>query len=58
MFCGNCGTELREGARFCPGCGAPVEDQKADTHGDRGGARGRTGARTRAGTRARARRDA
>lgn len=22
MFCGNCGNELREGARFCPKCGA------------------------------------
>lgn len=32
MFCGNCGAELREGARFCPGCGAPapVEEQRAD----------------------------
>ena len=33
MFCGNCGAELREGARFCPGCGAPVpvEDRETDT---------------------------
>lgn len=22
MFCGNCGNELREGAKFCPKCGA------------------------------------
>lgn len=26
MFCENCGKELREGARFCVSCGAPVED--------------------------------
>ena len=25
-FCRKCGTELREGARFCPSCGAPVSD--------------------------------
>lgn len=33
MFCGNCGAELGEGARFCPGCGAPVpvEDRETDT---------------------------
>ena len=24
MFCRNCGTQLREGARFCPKCGTPV----------------------------------
>jgi hypothetical protein len=25
--CRACGTELREGARFCDGCGAPVTEQ-------------------------------
>jgi class 3 adenylate cyclase len=25
--CRTCGTELREGAQFCAGCGAPVADQ-------------------------------
>jgi len=25
--CRNCGTEPREGARFCDGCGAPVAKQ-------------------------------
>jgi class 3 adenylate cyclase len=25
--CRTCGTELREGARFCDGCGAPVTEQ-------------------------------
>ena len=24
MFCGHCGSEVKDGARFCPGCGAPV----------------------------------
>ena len=24
MFCGNCGTQLRDGDRFCPNCGAKV----------------------------------
>ena len=37
MFCGNCGTELKEGARFCPGCGAPapapVEDLESGAPG-------------------------
>lgn len=23
-FCGNCGNELREGAKFCPKCGNPI----------------------------------
>ncbi|MBR4905871.1 MAG: zinc ribbon domain-containing protein [Clostridia bacterium] len=25
MFCQNCGTQLPEGVKFCPECGAPVE---------------------------------
>src|ERR1700738_777385 len=25
--CRTCGTELRQGARFCDGCGAPVTEQ-------------------------------
>lgn len=37
MFCGNCGTELTEDAKFCPNCGAPapavVEEREADTPG-------------------------
>jgi hypothetical protein len=24
MFCGNCGTEIKEGAKFCAGCGSAV----------------------------------
>ena len=27
MSCGRCGAELREAARFCPKCGAPVAEQ-------------------------------
>ncbi|MGN6335106.1 ATP-binding protein [Mycobacterium sp.] len=30
--CRTCGTELREGARFCDGCGSPVKD--ADTRAE------------------------
>ena len=30
--CRTCGTELREGARFCDGCGAPVTEP--DTHAE------------------------
>ena len=30
--CPACGTELREGARFCDGCGAPVMEH--DTHAE------------------------
>src|SRR5436190_673705 len=25
--CGRCGTEIPPGARFCPGCAAPVADE-------------------------------
>ena len=27
-FCGSCGTQLRIGAKFCPGCGATVSDDE------------------------------
>jgi adenylate cyclase len=30
--CRTCGIELREGARFCDGCGAPVTEH--DTHAE------------------------
>ena len=30
--CRTCGTEPREGARFCDGCGAPVAER--DTHAE------------------------
>lgn len=26
MFCGNCGTENEDGAKFCRGCGKPLEE--------------------------------
>ena len=29
MFCSKCGTKLEEGAKFCPECGATVENQKS-----------------------------
>ncbi len=25
MFCGKCGTEIKDGVKFCPQCGAPVQ---------------------------------
>ena len=30
MFCTRCGTKLPEGAGFCPGCGAPVDNSPPD----------------------------
>lgn len=27
MFCQKCGSKINDGARFCPGCGAPVQSQ-------------------------------
>lgn len=30
-FCPNCGTEVKEGARFCVGCGKPVDAQPSPT---------------------------
>ena len=27
MFCKNCGTQLQDGAAFCPNCGAPVASE-------------------------------
>lgn len=27
MFCGNCGREISDQAKFCPGCGQPVEQE-------------------------------
>ena len=29
MFCGNCGREISDQAKFCPGCGQPVEQEPA-----------------------------
>jgi predicted amidophosphoribosyltransferase len=26
MFCGSCGTNIKDGAKFCPGCGWKVPD--------------------------------
>ncbi len=30
-FCRQCGMELKEGVRFCPGCGTPVEEPAQTT---------------------------
>lgn len=27
-FCGKCGAQLNEGAKFCPSCGAPTGDEQ------------------------------
>jgi uncharacterized membrane protein YvbJ len=29
MFCGSCGTQIKEGAKFCTDCGWAVPDQSA-----------------------------
>ena len=26
-FCGNCGTKVEDGVKFCPGCGAAINTQ-------------------------------
>ena len=33
MFCDNCGNELREGARFCPKCGAQIKPSSNQKNG-------------------------
>jgi len=30
-FCGKCGAQLKDGAKFCPNCGATTEEQPGDT---------------------------
>ena len=30
-FCGNCGGQVGEGIKFCPGCGASMEVQGQNT---------------------------
>jgi RNA polymerase subunit RPABC4/transcription elongation factor Spt4 len=30
MFCGSCGREINDGAKFCPGCGAAVQAARED----------------------------
>lgn len=39
MFCRNCGTELKEGAKFCPKCGTPATpvQQKRESQFSNGG---------------------
>lgn len=31
MFCSHCGKEIKEGMKFCPGCGAPLNTLKQNT---------------------------
>lgn len=33
MFCSHCGKEVTVGAKFCPNCGAAIENQPAPTEG-------------------------
>ena len=33
MFCTNCGKQLEEGSKFCPGCGTPVAQGYQDPSG-------------------------
>ncbi len=28
MFCGNCGTQVEDGVKFCPNCGAPLTNNE------------------------------
>lgn len=35
MFCDNCGSELRDNAKFCPNCGAPVTTVNKAPQADR-----------------------
>lgn len=37
MFCTRCGSQLPEGAAFCPGCGAAVDSAQADPQANPGG---------------------
>ena len=44
MFCKNCGTELKEGTKFCPKCGTPAATTQQMYSGQQqgGGAEGRS----------------
>jgi Tat protein translocase TatB subunit len=33
LFCGGCGSPVAEGARYCPSCGAAVDQRPADGEG-------------------------
>ena len=37
MFCRNCGTQMEDGASFCPSCGAKVEAENATQTPNGGG---------------------
>lgn len=40
VFCARCGRKLSEGTKFCPGCGAPVQGQRAQPLHAEGARRG------------------
>lgn len=37
MFCSNCGTQLPDGAAFCPACGSAVDNTPPDPEANPGG---------------------
>ena len=46
MFCRNCGTQLKEGAKFCPKCGTPVSSTAGNGFNGSGVPHEKQGART------------
>lgn len=36
MFCTRCGTQIPDGAAFCPGCGAPADNSPPDPQANTG----------------------
>ena len=34
MFCSNCGTQINDGEKFCPNCGAPVHAEAQNVNQD------------------------
>lgn len=41
MFCKNCGTELKEGTKFCPKCGTPIASIEQPNNWSQNGIQGR-----------------
>lgn len=36
MCCNNCGTQVKEGVKFCPKCGSPISPTNANVTTDKG----------------------